>query len=375
MISILIAGDFAPTNRVASILEKGRYSDVFGEVKSIAEQVDYSLVNLESPIVNNGGTPLKKAGPNLKCRPSAIQAIHYIGFKGVTLANNHFYDYGEDGALTTINLLAQSYIDYVGAGRNLLEASNILYKTIKGKVFAFINCCENEYSIATSETAGSNPISPVRQYYSIKEAREKADYVIVIVHGGIEGYQLPTPRMQEWYRFFIDCGTDVVVNHHQHCYSGYEEYNGKRIFYGLGNFCFDRNMNQPDSWYEGYLLKLFFNDGEIDFEMIPYIQCKEEARIIIQNQSDGFDREIKRLNDVICDAEEIHNAYVHFMDATMNSQKYVLSPYKNKYLSALYVRGFLPGFLPLVRWRNLQNKIICESHRDRFIYFLNSKLK
>ena len=40
----------------------------------------------------------------------------------------------------------------------------------------------------------------------IAEAKKKADYVIVIVHGGIEGYPLPAPRMQEWYRFFIDSG-------------------------------------------------------------------------------------------------------------------------------------------------------------------------
>ena len=28
------------------------------------------------------------------------------------------------------------------------------------------------------------------------------------------------------YRFFIDASADAVINHHQHCYSGYEEYHG-----------------------------------------------------------------------------------------------------------------------------------------------------
>lgn len=52
------------------------------------------------------------------------------------------------------------------------------------------------------------------------------------MHGGHEHYQLPSLRMQETYRFFIDAGADVVVNHHQHCFSGYEIYNNKYIFMG-----------------------------------------------------------------------------------------------------------------------------------------------
>jgi poly-gamma-glutamate synthesis protein (capsule biosynthesis protein) len=186
------------------------------------EQADFSLVNLEAPIVEGKGSPIKKAGPNLKCNKSAIEALRYVGFKGVTLANNHFYDYGEEGALNTMALLNKVGISYVGAGKNLAEASRIFYQSIGNKTVAFINCCEHEYSIATEQTAGSNPINPVSQYYAISEAKTKADYAVVIVHGGIEGFQLPTLRMQDLYRYFVDCGADVVVNHHQHCYSGYE---------------------------------------------------------------------------------------------------------------------------------------------------------
>ena len=375
MISILIAGDFAPENRVVEKLDERRYADVLGEVIPIVGQVDYALVNLESPIVEGAGTPIKKIGPNLKCSKAVIGAMQYAGFNGVTLANNHFYDYGEEGALTTMSLLSKDNIDFVGAGRNLMEASKVLYRTIGDKIFAFINCCENEYSIATETTAGSNPEDPIRQYYAIKEARDKSDFIIVIVHGGIEGYQLPTPRMQDLYRFFIDCGADVVVNHHQHCYSGYEEYNSKRIFYGLGNFCFDQCGVYQQSWYEGCFLKLIFEGSSIGYELIPYIQCKAEPRIEIVKDVGVFNSNIALLNAIICDQASLDAEYRHFLDETINSQKYVLCPYRNKYLAALYVRGYLPGLLPIHRWRTLQNKIICESHRDRFVYFLNNKLK
>ena len=202
MISILVAGDLVPQKNVAEKFDKGSFGDVLGEVKPIVELSDFSLINLEAPVVEGKGFPIKKAGPNLRCGKSVIEALRYAGFKAVTLANNHFYDYGEEGALTTMTYLTNAGISFVGAGKNLFEASQTLYQTIGNKSVAIINCCEHEYSIATDHTAGCNPLDPVSQYYAIREAKTKVDYVMVIVHGGIEGYQLPTPRMQEWYRFF-----------------------------------------------------------------------------------------------------------------------------------------------------------------------------
>ena len=73
----------------------------------------------------------------------------------------------------------------------------------------------------------------------IQIAKEDNDLVIVIVHGGREHYQLPTPKQRERFRFYADAGADFVVGHHTHCYSGYEIYKGKPIFYSLGNFIFD----------------------------------------------------------------------------------------------------------------------------------------
>lgn len=80
-------------------------------------------------------------------------------------------------------------IDTVGAGKNLKEASKVFYKQIGDQLLAVINCCEHEFSIATEHEAGANPLNLIQQYYQIKEAREKADNVLVIVHGGHEHFQ------------------------------------------------------------------------------------------------------------------------------------------------------------------------------------------
>lgn len=377
MNSVIIAGDLVPIGRVSKLFDDNRFAEVLDDVRSVTKDCDFSIVNLEAPVVlSKDCKPIKKAGPNLKTNYAAIEAIKYAGFDAVTLANNHFRDYGNKGCEDTLGALLHNQIKYVGGGVNDIEAQSTLFQQLgKWGGCAVINCCENEYSIADRFNAGANAIDPVKQYYSIQEAKIKADYVIVIVHGGVEGYQLPTPRMQEWYRYFIDCGADVVVNHHQHCYSGYEIYRGKPIFYGLGNFCFGQNLIGLPSWHKGFMLKLSFDNTVVNYELIPYIQCRENPRVDILTDKRAFFDNIEKLNNIIKDSVALNAEYKFFLNQTEKSQKYALCPYKNKYLAALYVRGYLPEFLPLKRWRDLQNKIMCESHRDRFLYFLKNKLK
>ena len=236
MVNLLIAGDFCPNDRVARLIEQEEYSDILGEIKPIIAQMDYSLINLECPIVECPIKPKEKQGPNLKASQFAVKLIKYVNFKCVTLANNHFLDYGDEGVSHTLNILRYEHLDFVGGGEDLSRASGILYKDINGKKIAFINCCEHEFSIATEHSAGANPLNPIQQYYAIVEAKNKADYVIIVVHGGHEYFQLPSPRMQEIYRFFVDIGADAVINHNQHCYSAYEVFIEKPILFGMGNF-------------------------------------------------------------------------------------------------------------------------------------------
>ena len=280
---ILIAGDYCPNNRVANLIENGDYEIIFSEIKEAIEEkgIDYSIVNFECPVVLSNAEPIDKIGPNLKCTSKAVDAIKYAGFNCVTLANNHILDYGVEGWKDTINVCSKAGLDIVGVGNDLTDSHRILYKQIGDKILAIINCCEHEFSVATESSAGANPLNPIQQYYDIQKARDNADYVLVVVHGGHEGYQLPSVRMVDTYRFFIDAGADIVVNHHQHCFSGYEVYKNKPIFYGIGNFCFERKNVVNDIWNYGYMVVLEFIEGQILFDYIPYKQCSEEPKVKI----------------------------------------------------------------------------------------------
>lgn len=373
---ILIAGDFCPRTRIARLIEENRFEEILGEVKPIIESADYSLVNFECAVVENPqARPISKCGPNLQCTSKAVDMVRYAGFKGVTLANNHVFDYGAEGLRDTVAACKSKNLDIVGVGNNLKDAATIFYKKIQGKIVAFINCCEHEFSIATDVQPGANPLNPIQQFYSIREARLRADYVIVIVHGGHEYFQLPSPRMKELYRFFIDCGADVVANHHQHCFSGYEVYNGKPIFYGLGNFCFDNDNFHDGIWTEGYMVELSISD-EIRFKLIPYVQCADKPQVALMGDKfkQHFSNTINSLSEIITDDKELERKHNDWMVKTSSCYKLVFTPYSNRYLRAAASRGLIPSFLSKSRILNLINYIECEAHRDRIMSFLNNKM-
>ena len=367
MIRLLIGGDFCPHKD--EVFEEVKFSGI----SKIIRNTDYSIVNLECPIdVRGERRPIKKIGPSLRATEKSASLLKEIGINAVTLANNHFKDFGRECCEDTFKYLSDNNIDFVGAGNDIREARKILYKKFVDTTIAIINCCEEEFSIASANEAGSNPINTINQYYDIKEAREKADVVIVIVHGGVELYNLPTPKMQERYRFFIDCGADLVVNHHQHCYSGMESYKGKQIYYGLGNLYFPSMRKSSKIWSEGVLLSVCIEKNTIkDIETIPYTQSFEEGI----NIGDTFDfkKSFTELNKVCHDSKELQIRYDNLIEMDSNSYNFI-NPYNHRILRGAARRGWIPSFVSKESYLELLGKIRCESHYDRFIGFIKNRV-
>lgn len=365
---ISICGDFAPRNTVLRRIEQNDIEELFCEVKPILISSDLSIINLEAPAYE-GNSPILKSGPNLKCPLSTINALEAIGCNCVTLANNHLKDHGEQGVISTIEAIKKTSIDYVGAGKNISEAERILYKGEDEIKVAIINLCENEFSIATEDSAGCNPLNPVRNYYKIIEAKKNANFVIVIIHGGTETYNLPTPRMKETYRFFIDAGADAVINHHQHCYTGYEVYKNSPIFYGIGNFCFDNGIDVNKDWNEGYIVQLFLEKNkQIDFNLIPYTQTiSNEHYITILKDRRDFDNQIIKLNKIIDDDNELNKQYSEECKKRKKTYINYLYPYTSKIMRTLYYRGILKLPFNPKQLKTIQNICRCEAHRDMFL--------
>lgn len=372
MEKIIIAGDYSPRYNLSGLIEDSKYEEIFHDVIPIIHESDYSIVNFETVVVEDRTVkPIKKCGPALSTSEKGIEAISYAGFSCVTLANNHFGDYGDGGVCNTIRLLEKYHIDHVGGGENLFEAQKILYKKINNRLFAIINACEHEFTIATRSKAGSAPLDVPSVVRSIIEARAKADNIIVIIHGGNEFYQLPTPRMKNTYRCFIECGADVVINHHQHCFNGYEIYKNRPIFYGIGNFCFASNKFSG-LWNEGYMVELTFKKEDLSFQIIPYSQFVDGRTIEIYKSSDKervFSR-IAELNNIIADDIRLEEEYRKFMPSCFPGMRMSITPYTARIPYSLCLRHMLPSFITEERKKLLYAYINCESHRDIFLEYL-----
>ena len=375
MVKILVAGDFGPRYRVGEDIQKGVYT-CLDELIPYTKDSDYSILNLESPLVDAPKEKIAKAGPSLKSPIDSVKVLERSGFNCVTLANNHFRDYGDNGVSSTLETLDRHGIDHVGGGLNIEEAQKTLYKVFKGKKIAFVNFCENEFSIASANHGGSAPIDVADNYYAIKKAKQQADIVILIIHGGHQHYSYPDLRMKKLYRYYADIGADVVINHHQHCYSGFEEYHGVPIFYGLGNFCFDKNGYRDNSWNEGYFVKLLIED-EIGYEIIPYYQCNHTPTVEIMKGEDkkNFEVALSEINKVIADDAKLKEKFDEFCSVREHSVMVTFSPWSSKFLRGLAKMGILPYFPSMRKICNIQDYIICESQRELAIEILKKKIR
>lgn len=376
MATIIIAGDYSPKDRIAQLIDVGDTSGIFDEIKDLLSQTDYSIVNFESAVTTAYSKLIKKAGPGMHCTAKAVELLKKTGFNAVTLANNHFRDYGDEGVNNTVQELKKNDIEYFGGGKNIDEAERTFFKDVNGNMLAFISVCEHEFSIASSTRGGAAPLDVIDVSRRIKEAKKQVDFVIVIVHGGNEHYQLPSPRLKKTYRYFVEMGADAVINHHQHCFSGYEVYDGKPIFYGLGNFCFDWNGRRNMMWNEGYMVKLTL-DETVNFEIIPYIQCDEEPAVINMRDEkrQKFDESIAELNQIIADDNALEKSYDDFVQKRKSTIILPFTAYLTSYARRAAGHNILPCLIPKSKLVGQINFIECESHRDVLLKVLNEKME
>ena len=175
--------------------------------------------------------------------------------------------------------------------------------------------------------------------------------------------------MKKLYRHFITLGADAVINHHQHCFSGYELYKKKPIFYGLGNFNFDSYVTNQfaKSWNKGYAVLLQFKDDKCEFRMIPYVQNDNYIGIHLSNYDD-FELEIQAINKIIEDDKLLENSFVNYCSSKKYETITSLMPITNRLLLTLIRRGKLGNVFGIKKILSLRNKFSCESHSEVLLY-------
>ncbi len=369
-IKILITGDVCPINRVEDLAINGKYSSIYNDFIDVFQENDLNVVDLECPLtLSKNERP--KTGPYQKASPETIGVLKHAGIGLVAMANNHIMDYGSEGVEDTLTVCAQNNIRTFGIGNSIKEASEDYTFEIKEKRIAFLNFADNEFLSTPDGKYVCNAIDPIKSSYSIKAAKKNHDLVFAIVHAGNEFYELPSPRTKELYRYLIDQGADVVVAHHTHAHSGYEVYNSKPIFYGLGNFIYDWPSKQNERWNKGYVVR-FDIDETINFTIIPLKQGNEIPGVFHLNDKEKkiFEDELERLNVIIQDDKLLEEAFQKYCRAINPMYDAFIEPYFGKYYTALRKRKLLPNIMTRKKRLLLLNIIRCESHRDVLLRML-----
>lgn len=258
-IKIIIMGDICPTDDYRNLFDSKDIEGLFGDTLDLIRDADISVANLECPATNSD-KKITKCGPNLKAKPEDIRLLKDAGINVLSLANNHILDYGHKAVEETILTCKSENILTFGAGKNSQEAGEPLFIEIKGKRICLMSFAEEEFNLASDVSSGANRFDAYKSFDMIQNAKESADYLIVLYHGGIEHYVYPSPILQKKCRKMAENGADLVLCQHSHCIGTIENYKNSCVLYGQGNFIYGYRKNEP-SWNEGLIVEVTINGG------------------------------------------------------------------------------------------------------------------
>jgi hypothetical protein len=213
-------------------------------MESVADTLsdsDITFGNLEGSFLNSGE-------PSKKCRDTSIcylfrmperyvSALTCSGFDILSVANNHFGDFGVPGRTRTKQILDSVGINYAG----LLEHPWSIFRK-DSILYGFCAFAPNSGTVNLNETEKAAAI--------VRMLSDTCDIVIVSFHGGAEGADFQhVPKAAEIFHgenrgdvylfahTMIDNGADVVFGHGPHVTRAIEVYRNRFISYSMGNFC------------------------------------------------------------------------------------------------------------------------------------------
>ena len=234
-VTIMAFGDMMLGRYVRTLMNENGMSYIFKNIMGYEgkffEGADVIFGNLEGPIHGqgtSGGTAMV-----FSFNKDIAEFLKKYGFNLFSIANNHAVDQGWKGRATTLEALNEQELGWCGHPSEV-DPDSVYYGTVGDKEFAFV--CFQDVNYKLDDEAAVE---------LIKEIDEKVDHLIVSVHWGYEYKHRPDFNTEESPgRAFVDAGADFVIGHHPHVVQSFEEYNGKFIFYSLGNFVFDQYWSQ-----------------------------------------------------------------------------------------------------------------------------------
>jgi poly-gamma-glutamate capsule biosynthesis protein CapA/YwtB (metallophosphatase superfamily) len=298
-------GDGSHEGALTDAHDPRSFERIVRHVAPLVRDADLFIPNVETAFAWRGVAHPSKPFVFLS-PPTSVAALRFLGADVAGLANNHTYDFFEDGLRSTLDELHAAGIQTVGAGLDEDTAYAPLVVTSKGvrlgiAAFCGLRICgvrtgvdtlpdEPPYQDARGELGGVAKLSDEKLLTAIDGLKKESDRVTVLLHSGNEYSATPTAGQQNAAHDAIDLGADLVIGHHPHVVQAFEAYKGKLIAYSLGNLVFDQDFRE--TWAGAVLrvemtagpapLRSFAFDPIMLEDYVPYPTTGRVARSIIR---------------------------------------------------------------------------------------------
>jgi poly-gamma-glutamate capsule biosynthesis protein CapA/YwtB (metallophosphatase superfamily) len=254
MVTFIAVGDIMLSRGVEEIMSRaGDPTLPFRDISAELRATDFNFGNLESPV--SGNDNILGKGLVFNARTRVLRGLIENNFRVLQLANNHALDQGRKGLQSTRDQVRSRGIATVGTGDDLEEAWRPQIVEVNGIRIAFIAASYasvNDGGVTRNQfVARTDDLTRLAE--AVGDARRMADFVVVAMHAGIEYTRTPEKGQVTFAHAAVDVGADIVIGGHPHWVQTNEIYNGKPIYYSLGNFIFDQH--QPGT-QDGLILKV-----------------------------------------------------------------------------------------------------------------------
>lgn len=255
-VSMLLTGDIMLGRYIATLRERNGgdfpfnfMPDILTTVKEKLNVNDLDLVmaNLEGPIVDQ-----QVAWGDLVFQfdPEVTPLLAKVGFTGFSLANNHTFNQRREGWTETRMHLSNVGLDSFGHPDMPNGEFSFLRYDFGEISVGFLGLNDTDFKLDIDETVAQ-----------IRERDPQVDHLVVAIHWGFEYEALARESVVAKAHAFVDAGADLIWGAHPHVIQNSEIYNGKSIYYSLGNFVFDQYWSEATQ--EGLILGVKIENGTL----------------------------------------------------------------------------------------------------------------
>jgi hypothetical protein len=251
--TLVFGGDVMLGRSYAAKIENG--TDPFADIATLLRGASFAAANLECSISTLGESSQRFA---FRAPERSARLLRRAGFRAMGLANNHGLDFGAAALEDCAARLCWEQVQPIGVrkpGSNAYTPS--FFSMPDGKRIAVLAINTVGPAVHPQIAAASDRLGLSA---AIANARSHANFMVCLVHWGVENSEKIADEQRELARWLVDRGVDLVVGSHPHCVQALDFYHGCPIAYSLGNLVFD-GAPTVESWNRGALLQIGLNEN------------------------------------------------------------------------------------------------------------------